>query len=365
MNNKIIIVLFLVGTVLFQNCGSNPKIQGHKLEIFAPSKIYESLILKRLSNKGELIPVDTLKINEGKAEYIHQYTMPDIFFISNGTSNLMVFLEPEDIKMYINAHHFIADSIRGGQENRRFGEYLSHVDSLKQLQKKTLMEIKNQSPSAKKDIQNKLFALADTIRQYGFDFARHPSLAGIAVLTEMTFQNNANVKKLFEIYNNYPETLKRTNAGKFLTKRLNDISVGAIGMRARNFTAPNPDGKLISLYSAMGKVTLVDFWAAWCKPCRIENPNLVRIYDKYHEQGLNIISVSLDSDKDAWLKAIRDDKLNWYHVSHLKGWKEPVAVMYKIRAIPQNILIDKKGIIRYKNLRGKLLEQKIQELLDE
>ncbi len=356
-----LLMLFLI------QCGSNPKIPVNRVEINYPGKTYQSFILKKFQKNGDLTPVDTLKINEGKATFEHSITTPGIYFVSNGSQNLMFFLEPEDIRIYINPEEFKIDSVLGGQNNLLYKKFKDKTDSLKKRQKEILVQYKNNNADKKK-ITEDLFQINDSINRFKNRFAReNPSLAGIVVMIDQTFENQADlkVKELNDIYQTYDESLKKTEAGKFLTKRLNTLSAGAIGMRVLNFTAPDPEGKLISLYSVMGKVTLVDFWASWCRPCRAENPNLVRIYKKYHDQGLNIVGVSLDKSKDAWLKAIEKDGLEWYHVSHLKGWHEPVAKQFHVTFIPQSLLIDKHGVVRYKNLRGKMLEEKILELLEE
>lgn len=115
-----------------------------------------------------------------------------------------------------------------------------------------------------------------------------------------------------------------------------------------------------------GKVTIIDFWASWCKPCRIENPTYVRLYEQYHDKGLEIISVSLDrqNQKQRWIDAIAKDKLTWYNVSNLKFWNDPVAKLYNVSSIPATFIIDDKGIILAERLRGRGLEAKIAELLD-
>jgi thiol-disulfide isomerase/thioredoxin len=117
------------------------------------------------------------------------------------------------------------------------------------------------------------------------------------------------------------------------------------------------------LKESLGKVTIVDFWASWCGPCRAENPNVVAIYNELHSKGLNIIGVSLDEDADKWKKAIAKDKLSWTQVSNLKGWKDPIAVQYNIEEIPSTFILDDKGNIVAKNLRGDELKTKIKELL--
>ena len=112
-----------------------------------------------------------------------------------------------------------------------------------------------------------------------------------------------------------------------------------------------------------GKVTIIEFWASWCKPCRVENPNLVRLYKEMHSKGLEIVGVSLDRNRSSWLRAIDDDGLIWNHVSNLKFWQDPIAKLYNIRAIPASFIIDKEGRIIEKNLRGAQLAAKISEIL--
>jgi thiol-disulfide isomerase/thioredoxin len=145
------------------------------------------------------------------------------------------------------------------------------------------------------------------------------------------------------------------------------VNVGLnIGDQAPEITMAGVDGKMLKLSSLRGKMVLIDFWASWCGPCRRENPVVVAAYEKYSKaefksgKGFEIFSVSFDQDKKAWLKAISDDKLKWkYHVSDLKGWKCAAGVLYNIESIPQNVLIDEKGIIVAKNLRGSALSMEL------
>lgn len=143
-------------------------------------------------------------------------------------------------------------------------------------------------------------------------------------------------------------------------KRIKGISVGDI---APDFTLDSPEGAKVSLSSLRGKYVLLDFWASWCGPCRRENPNVVKLYEQYKEKNFEIYGVSLDKDRDAWLKAIKDDNLTWVHGSDLKYWSSDVAVKYGINGIPATYLLDQDGRVIAKNLRGKALEQKLAEIL--
>jgi peroxiredoxin len=137
----------------------------------------------------------------------------------------------------------------------------------------------------------------------------------------------------------------------------------AIGSLAPDISLADPNGKQIALSSLKGKYVLLDFWASWCRPCRAENPNIVACYNKFKDKGFEIYSVSLDKEKDPWLEAIKKDGLNWVHVSDLKEWNSPTALMYNVQGIPANFLLDPYGKIIAKNLRGEALEIKLTEVV--
>jgi peroxiredoxin len=139
-----------------------------------------------------------------------------------------------------------------------------------------------------------------------------------------------------------------------------------VGKQAPEISLPDTEGKTVKLSSFRGKYVLVDFWASWCGPCRRENPNVVQAYNQFKNKNFTVLGISLDrpGQKEAWLKAIVDDKLSWTHISDLKYWQSEVVPVYKVESIPFNVLVDPEGKVVAENLRGNALEQKLQQVLN-
>ena len=135
------------------------------------------------------------------------------------------------------------------------------------------------------------------------------------------------------------------------------------GQTAAELSLPDLQGQAVSLSALKGKVVLIDFWASWCGPCRHNNPRLVKLYNKYHDKGLEIYGVSLDENSEDWKKAVQHDKLKWIQVIDDKGWEAPSAAAYGVDMIPSSFLIDRQGIIRYVNAEGSELEVRVKDLL--
>jgi len=168
--------------------------------------------------------------------------------------------------------------------------------------------------------------------------------------------NYPNSEPVKSLHSQVEQIRKRIQADQASEKRL------SIGAEAPEIALPNPQGDTIKLSDLRGNYVLLDFWASWCKPCRVENPNLVKAYKRYGDQNFEIYQVSLDKKRKDWLGAIEKDNLEWYHVSDLKFWNSSAAQTYNVRSIPANFLLNKQGEIIEKDLRGDDLQAKLNEL---
>jgi len=158
------------------------------------------------------------------------------------------------------------------------------------------------------------------------------------------------------LFDSLSDEVKHTDSGKKYAEYLARLKSASVGAMAPNFTQFAPEGKPVKLSDFRGKYLLIDFWASWCGPCRQENPYLVTAYDKYRSKGFEILGISLDEKKEAWIKAIKDDHLAWKHASDLKFKENEVSNLYVVNAIPQNFLVDPTGKIIAKNIRGEAVE---------
>ena len=286
-------------------------------------------------------------------------------------------LEPEQIEVTIYKDSIYESKVSGGNNNVIFNSYKNGYQALveKVSGLRQAYVLAQGDADAIKEIQKRNTILRSELKNYGLNFLKQnpDSDFSLMLLDGITGQQGFDAKMASEVFELMPQALLNKPTNTVMTQKINakiNIALNTfepkIGAKAPDFTAPNPDGEMITLSNILGKVTILDFWASWCRPCRIENPNFVKIYEQYHAKGLEIISVSLDrnNQKQRWVEAIEKDQLNWYNVSNLKFWQDPLAQLYNVSSIPATFILDKDGVILATKLRGGALEAKISELLD-
>lgn len=236
-----------------------------------------------------------------------------------------------------------------------FGNDFNSLSANNQLKTQPLMNIDSLNKSS--------IALQQGIIQKVPYFVQSNSNSPVAAYLINTIKPITTVAKLQEWYNLLQPTAKSSTFGLAVGEFITTEKVSGEGQIAPNFSQTDTIGKMVSLSDFKGKYVLIDFWASWCGPCRQENPNVVNAYNQYKNKNFTILSVSLDKEKGAWLKAIHDDGLIWTHVSDLKFWSNAVAQQFQIQSIPQNMLIGPDGKIVAKNLRGGVLQSYLADLL--
>lgn len=241
------------------------------------------------------------------------------------------------------------------------------LDSMKQLGASDSTMI---SGTQKK---NSDLAALNTFLKNFIDRSTHPALSLFALgWSSRSFPQAEFEKSLADVVKKFPDhtTLKTLQSTYNLQKQQmaeqenKRVPSSLIGKPAPDLSMPDAEGKTISINSFRGKYLLVDFWASWCGPCRQENPNVVKAFNRYKDKNFTILGVSLDKEKEPWLKAVKDDQLAWTHMSDLKHWDSKAVEVYRFEGIPYNVLIDPKGNVIAENLRGFDLEKKLAEVLE-
>ncbi len=254
--------------------------------------------------------------------------------------------------------------IEGSQSHNDFLLFRKTFDPLFANLNAISMELQRAEADKKPAIMEKytdaIGAMSKNVDQF---IAANPSSYVSVFLLTVTRQMSEDVVELEKRFAVLNPALQASVAGKELAGYIAIAKVGAVGSDAVDFTQNDVNGKPVSLKDYRGKYVLIDFWASWCKPCRMENPNVVKSYQRFKDKNFTVLGVSLDQQKEPWLRAIDTDKLTWTQVSDLQFWNNAVAQLYHVQSIPQNFLIDPNGKIVAKDLRGEDLDKKLCELL--
>jgi thiol-disulfide isomerase/thioredoxin len=359
------ITLFLVAC---DGTSTSLKIKGNT-DLDDGSILYH--IVADVNNQPKTL--DTLTVNTGSFELRTEINEPNIHFlqVAGRQGNFPFIAENGTINIEVYKDSLGLSKATGTVSNDHFMRYKTetkvYIESLNAIGNDLQQAMILKDSLLAEDLQEQYQDVRNQIQEYELAFIKDAtnSLVSVLILERFLANNAIPLNEAKTIYESFSERVKNTNSARMIQKQLELGPKAEIGQIAPSFKGPNTEGNQFALENGMGKVTLIEFWASWCRPCRIENPNLVQLYRKNKNRGFNIIGVSLDRDKNKWIQAIKDDGLVWNHVSNLKFWNDPIAKLYKVNAIPASFLLDENGIIVARDLRGLALFNKVEELLNE
>jgi peroxiredoxin len=361
------IVYLLVILVIMAACSTKPHyvVKG---KISGSDKI-TFYIQKR--DAGKTVTTDSafsrkgsFKIKGGKVDYPQMVQL----VAGNTKKRATFYLENGEITIQGSLDSLFKAKITGSKTQDEYQSFIASNKPLSDKYAKTYLEYKTAGKKGNESRMAELEKQADSIQkemknlQKNFVKSNPGSYVTPSILGSLSYEMEA--EEIESIVNGLDTNIAALPQIKSLKERIAMMKAVSVGQKAPDFTMNDVNGNPVALSSKLGsKLLLIDFWAAWCAPCRKENPNIVKVYGEFHKKGLDVFGVSLDQRKEDWVKAIADDKLTWTHVSDLQYWGNEAAKLYAVNSIPANFLLDETGTIIGRNLKGEDLYNKVKEVL--
>lgn len=358
---------FIVAILLLASCANESYEINGSVENISEGKV----LLQNIENNN-YHTVDSTELVDGKFTFKGNVEMSDIYFIKiDGVRfNIQLFLENSKIDIKVNPDDFAGIEVSGSATHAIYDEFLTgmnefraQIDAITEQYRQATTEgtISEAFQAELTEQANAVYEAQDAYLK-SFTFENTTNIVGPFIASQIT--HLLSVEEMDKFLAEVSEDLKDVPYVITLQEKADLSRKTAIGQPMIDFTMNDTEGNPVTVSEINAKLLLIDFWAAWCVPCRKENPNVVALYKEYKSKGLEILGVSFDRTKEDWLKAIQDDGITWLQVSDLQYWQNAAGQLYGIQSIPATLLIDENGIIVAKNLRGEELKAKVAEILN-
>lgn len=322
---------------------------------------------------GEWTNLDSAQVEYGEFSFTGKLNHPQMMRLQFGEQmgSVNFFAENSDIQVIGHKDSLQSIEVKGSEVHNQYEQFQNKLEDYNRQLQNAMSQYRkatqNKDQEAIEQSRNQYQSLAGERQDYMEQYVEEHSNSVLApYLARRHLLSFIGYEKLDSLYGGLAPEVQKTKYGEALKERLDILNRTQVGQPFIDFTLPDTSGNPVSLSEYVGEgYVLLDFWAAWCGPCRQENPNLVDAYEKYHDQGFEIFGVSFDRSKDAWVKAIHKDNITWPQVSDLEYWDSKAGEKYGIRSIPSNFLINEEGKIVGKNLRGEELEKKLSEIYND
>jgi len=315
------------------------------------------------------ITIDSAQISGGKFSFKGTVDYPEVYYLTIPAtkSSIPFFIEHAEITVNINTKEINKTKIIGSKTQTEYDRYLDQVDQYNTRIRESYQMYNVAQEVGDKEKARYYDSVTNTIDSERELFSKKYVLENNQsfISPYIIYRNSWNyeMEELEKSLGNFDTALTHSLYTGFMNEYLATLKRTSVGQMYVPFNMQDSSGMSQSIDNLIGQnYLLVDFWASWCAPCREENPNLVTLYNQYHDKGFDILGVSFDSNRERWLGAIKSDSLAWNHVSDLLGWENKVGKLYGIRSIPSNVLLNPSGLIIAKNLRGEDLRKKLEEL---